>query len=136
VTPGPSRRRGQELLQRLQTAVYNLIDFLGGARFHRVRQHQHAQLGHAAGAGRNAREVGKHLGHHDNRWDAGALALDRVVDTPRRTRPSGTESNDGGIDRAHEAGHLATFFLGGTDTHARVEADHVAHRPALLRRPV
>ena len=85
----------------------------------------------AAGARRGARQVGEHLGDHDHRGDAGAFTLDRVVDTPRRARPSSAEADDGRVDGAHEAGDLAALLVGRADAHAGIEEHDVAHAPAL-----
>jgi len=98
-----------------------------------MRQDQYAKLAHSAGTGSHAREVFEHLGDHRDGRHAGAFALNRVVDTPRRTRPSGTEANDCRVDGAHETRHLLAFFFGRADTRAGVEQHHVAYTPALRR---
>jgi len=105
-------------------------DLLGAAGFHRMWEDQHFQVLVATRPRRGLRQIGEHLRDNDHGWHAGAFALDRVVDTPRRARPSGAEADDRRIHCADEPGHLAAFLIGGADAHARIEEDDVAHAPA------
>ena len=120
-------------MQGIETRERQSADLFDAAGFHGVRQNQRAQRAHATGAPRHLGEIGEHLGHHCNGGNAGALTFDGIVDTPRRTRPSGAETDDGRIDRANEAGDLATFLFGRADASARIEDNDVTHTPTSLR---
>lgn len=106
------------------------LDLGGGAGFHRVWQDEGAQRRHAARPAGDGGQVGEHLGDHEHGRHAAAFAFNRVVDTPRRTRPSSAEADDGGIDAVDEAAQLVTFLGGGADAHTWVEQHDIAHAQA------
>src|SRR5262249_50895934 len=62
-----------------------------------------------------------------------AFTHDRVVDTPRRARPSRAEADHGRVDGAREVGDLPALGLGGPDPGLGIEEDDVADAEALAR---
>src|SRR5215472_18998581 len=100
---GPATGRGRsasggdqadELAESLAGDAANLVL---GSRLHRMWQDECPELRVAPRPRRCCREVGKHLGHDHGSRDSLVLADYGVVDTPRRARPSGAETDDRGI---------------------------------------
>jgi len=60
-------------------------------------------------------EIVEDTGHDDDGGDARLLTDDRVVDTPRRARPSSAEADDRGVDPLRELDHLGALLFGPPD---------------------
>ena len=118
-------------MQGIDALVCNASNFLRAPSLQRMRYDQGAHALQAACPRRGGGQVGEHLGDDDHGWNAAPLTLDRVVDTPRRARPSCAEADDGRIDGAHEARHLLPLLVGGSDANPRVEEHDIAHGPVL-----
>src|SRR5207253_11283124 len=84
-------------------------------------------------AGGGAAEVLEDRRHDDRRRDARAFTHDRVVDTPRRARPSRAEADDGGVDPAREIGDLPALRLRRADPGVGIEEHDVANAESLAR---
>src|SRR5262249_47054915 len=98
-----------------------------GPRLHGMGQDVNAERRVALRARRGPREVLEYLRHHDDRRHAGALTDDRVVDTPRRARPSRSETDDRRVDAMREGGHLRALLLGPADAGLGIEDHDVPH---------
>ena len=81
------------------------------ARLHRMRQHERAHPGVSVRTGGGVGEILEHRRHHHGGRDAFTLADQRVVDTPRRARPSRSEADDRRVDAMREGSHLRTLLL-------------------------
>src|SRR5215471_8847690 len=101
-----------------------------------MRQDVDAERRIALRARRGPREVLEHLGHHDDRRHAGALTDDRVVDTPRRARPSRPEADDRRVETMRERGNLRALLLGAADTGLGIEDHDVPHAEPLASEPL
>ena len=61
------------------------------------------------------------------------LTDDRVVDTPRRARPSSTEADDRRVDAGARTRGPSALVLGRADARLRIEEDDVGDAEALVR---
>lgn len=72
----------------------------------------HGKVRHAQGPSLGLAQVDEQVATDRHGGDAPALQLYRIVDTPRRTRPSITQADNSHI---HRRGELVQNFPGGRD---------------------